>query len=308
VRRLIAVIFAISLAAPASAQVFGQLQVQDTFESKDVNPATIALVWPHNDQKSYSYVDLAIKYPFKELHPLGVNSTLIPSVAVEWHRYEAEALLKQDQTSKLAPEVMADLALGDVACGDTGADMSKCHRIRPFITAKYAMSRDFITDEWDGTFSSLVSPFSIHPGFPGAWYPRGDRDKRVLLYNPSTGFERFENPAIIGDGDAVVAPAFAAWTFTVLLDAQIYPFNALPSKPEPLQRVSLGFKGSFRKTLSGDLEDSTLNALTLSATYYFDSANRFGLSLTHDNGKSPVGNFVGRRRDVLALSIKISPE
>lgn len=47
--------------------------------------------------------------------------------SVEWHRYEAEALLKQDQTSKLAPEVMADLALGDVACGDTRADI--CVRV-----------------------------------------------------------------------------------------------------------------------------------------------------------------------------------
>ena len=307
-KTLIAALFAIGLAVPVSAQDFGKLQVQDTFESADPNPATIALVWPHNDQKAYSAVDLAIKYPFKESHPFGMHSTLIPSVAVEWHRYEAEALLAQNQTSKLAPEVLADLALGDVACGDTGQDTFQCRRIRPFITVKYAMSRDFLTDEWDGTFSSLVSPFSVHPGYPGAWYPLGNRDKRVWRYTPSVGLERFENPALMGEGDAIVAPAFTAWTFTALLDAELYPFNLLASKPVALQRVSLGLKGSFRKTLSGDLADSTLNALTVSATYYFDPANQFGLSITHDNGKSPVGNFVGRRRDVLALSIRISPE
>jgi hypothetical protein len=228
-------------------------------------------------------------------------------VAVEWHRYEAEALLQQEQTSKFAPEAMAELALGDVACADTKADMFTCRRIRPFIAVKYAIARNFLSDEWDGTFSSLVSPFSNHPGYPGAWYPLGDPERRLLRYTPSTGFERFANPAIKGDG-AIVAPAFAAWTFTALLDAEVYPFNLLPAKPQVFQRVSLGFKGSFRKILSGDLEDSTLDALTLSATYYFDEATRFGLSITHDNGKSPLGNFVGRRRDVLALTIKFSPE
>ena len=305
---LLASLFVVACAGPLAAQSFSDLQVQDTFEGKDSSPGTIALVWPNGGQKSYSFVDLALKEPFPERHPFGKYSILIPAVGLEWHRYEAEALLQQQQTSKLAPEVLVDLALGDVACAETGADMHACKRIRPFIAAKYAIARNFIQAEWDGTFSALVSPFSIHPGYPGAWFPGGDLDKRLIRYTPSAGFERFANPAITGYRATVIAASFSAWTFTALLDAEIFPLNAVRDKPPALQRVSLRFQGAFRKLLSGDAFDSTLNALNLAVTYYFDDASRFGLSLTHENGKNPKGNFVGRNRDVLALTVKLTSD
>jgi hypothetical protein len=235
-----------------------------------------------------------------------VYSTLVPAVGFEWHRYDAEALQQQDKVSKVAPEFLIDLALGDVACTTNHDDNKPCLRIRPFIATKYAIARNFIADEWDGTFSSLVSPFSIHPGLPGAWFPAGDPDKRLIRYTPSTGFERFANPVITGDNDAVVAPAFNAWTYTALIDAEIYPFNLLRKNPTTLQRVSLTFLGAFRKTLSGDIPDSTLNGFEAAAIYYLDDASRFGLSLTHQRGRLPKNNFIDLRRTVLALTIQLS--
>jgi hypothetical protein len=291
-------------AAPATAQTLSNLQIQDTFEGKDANPATVAYVWPGGGQKSYSYVDVAIKDPLKDFHPWGDYSTIVPAIAIEWHRYDAEALLQQQKTSKLAPEILVDLAFGDVACVGADDPSKPCKRIRPFIATKYAIARDFLHDEWDGTLSALVSPFSIHPGYPGAFYPIGAFDRRLFRYTPSVGIERFTNPAITDNDNVVVAPKSSAWTLTALLDAEIWPFNVMHAKPEYLQRISLRFQGSFRKPFAGDGAE-TLNAMMGAITYYLDEADRFGLSLTHDQGRSPNANFVDRRRDVLAFTVRL---
>jgi len=280
-------------------------QIRKSFEgaSGEQDAASIGLVSPGRDSKTYFFLDAGIRTRPCEFSIGTKTATSNPPMviwypSVEWHHMSAEPLQEQEATNKGGGALNAELWFGDPATTNP----------RLYFLAKGAVKRNVLQNTTEKGASILLSvaqfaPVGVQGGFrPGS--PIVYNNFRRAMYFPYVGFEYFEQLAITGEADAVLAPAFDGGVAVARVAFEFYPFHrqVIPGNI----RFVIGGEYSYRRLLKDVMELGTrdANVVSLAATYYLDTDQNVGIGLTLDKGRSPTTNFVDQQRVVLGLEVR----
>jgi hypothetical protein len=282
------------------------LQVRKAFDGgkSENEAAAVGFIAPGQDSKTYWLVDAAIRTtPFNwQLNEAGTFETFFfPSA--EWHHMSAEPLLEQKQTNKA----------GGGLNGELWFPRYSALAVRHAVIGKASVTRNFIKDTTEKSatlaLETCMEGVETHEdrGWEGGFRPCAEltyHGARRFHYYPYVGFERYAKLAI-SSSDDVVAPAFDGSMFLVRVQGDAFPFNRQVI-PGDIAGVVLNFEYAYRRALSDadELASENLNALKLSATYFFVEGQVAGVGLSMDFGASPSVNFVNQRRIVLAFRVK----
>jgi hypothetical protein len=250
-------------------------------------PGRFGYIDPGSDSKGYWLFDAGIRTKECELNRFGTRLLLYPSF--EWHHTGAEPLKKQDETNQIVPSANAEWWFADPTATQV------------YLVAKGKYIRDLVNDVDSASYSlffSAVDGYRLHPGVTihVRKIPRA-------IYFPYVGIEYFDNLAITFNG-ATVAPQFDGATLSARINFETYPFGSQTNMDEI--KFVFGGEYAYRRTLDDEpsLGTRDLNFVSLKATYYFDTKQTVGVTLSFDGGKAPTTNFVNQRRAVFALAIK----
>jgi hypothetical protein len=251
--------------------------------------AQIAIVAPEGLSRRYVQADAAlrVRLPGRQTD----RTTLIVRPVLEYHVADKEAIRKNRAVHQLAPGLTAEYYLN----GDSA--------LMPYVTVKWAETRNFLDDRWEGSVAGFASVYSGWKYGPGA--PLSNGMFRVGRYTPFVGIEHFDSVAI-KDGTQELAPSFSGSFLTYRLFVQWYPFN----RRVFIDQIPFAIEvdGVVRQRLTdSDVVPQVIRSLSASATWYFVSRQRVGIGLSGEFGRTPVTNFVNQERIVLALRVKLTP-
>jgi hypothetical protein len=293
----VALVLAVFVGSEASGQglttFLKATEIKKKFDSgkDEQEPAQIALIAPDGWRSRYVLVDVAGR--LKDLVFATTPAEIFIAPVVEYHKQDAEPLVKQKAVNQLAASLVTELYFDPAV------------PLKPILFVRGSATRNFIDDVWERSASALLSFYSAKPWAPGRPITSAS-DTRLGRYVPYVGIEYFD-ALPIKSGSDVIAPQFSGAFVTLRIFWQAYPLNRAIKASQI--RFSLEGDAYLRRAISGSslLDDEAIGSASISAIYYVSDRQRFGISLTADMGRSPVTNFVKQQRVMLALRVKVVP-